>query len=665
MEAATFRAVSAAVPRLRTATLVTAALVMAFGVRVALAWLHLTPLYFPDEYLYTALGRSFAALHGPSVRGATANFPALLQPLLTSLAWRIGSVESAFRAVQVIESAAFTLAAWPAYLLARRIGAGKKLAFAVAAGALLVPDALYAGFVLAEAIAYPLALAAIAAGVSSLAEPRRRSQVLFLVFAALATFARLQLGVVPLCFAIAAVAIGLRERRLRDTLREQWLVFGAIAATGLIVLAAVAVRGLGYYAGARHLHFAPASIGRNLTVLLYAGGWAIMPAAAVGLWVAMARPRSRAQAAFGWLTVSFGGALFFEAAVWGDTQLVQERYVFYLLPLALVAFCVQATQGWPLRRVQALLAAGMLVLSARSPLSSWTAPGADDHSPFLLAVQRVELSHGVATATAIVAALAGLFSVAAALSPWRPRLATPLLLGLALAASAAALAEATSFDYLNSRIKLHVYLPAERSWVDAEHLGSATLVEGAGSHPTDGEEQLFWNRSLRRVALLPYGSPPDRLAATHLQIDGRGTLLVHGQPLRGPVVVDGFGSTVLLQDARVVAAAPNNRLWLPRTDARLRLYVIGRAEAGGGLWRSGRIMYWADRPGVLIVPVSGKDVHVGTHRVRGRATLRLPICARGQWSIDYSATLSGFSGGRLLGGHMGLPRFVAAAHPCG
>jgi hypothetical protein len=663
VEAASVRAVAAAVPRVRTIAL-GGALLLAFAVRVGLAWLHTTPDYFPDEYLYTELGRSFGAFHWASVRGSSAHFPALLQPLVTALAWRIDNIGSAFRTVQLIESAAFTLAAVPAYLLARRTGAGSKLAFAVAAGALLVPDALYSGFVLAEAIAYPLALAAIAAGVSSLAEPRRRTQVLFLVFAALATFARLQLGVVPLCFAAAAIAVGLRERRLRRTLREQSLVFGAIALAGIIVLAGVAARGLGYYAGARHLHFVPASIGRNLTVLLYAGGWATMPAAAVGLWVAVARPRSRAQAAFGWLTAFFGGALFFEAAVWGDTQLIQERYVFYLLPLGLVAFGVQATQGWPLRRVQALVAVGMLVLSARVPLSAWTGPGSDDHSPFLLAVQRLELSHGVAMATGLVAVLAGLFSVAAALGPWRPHLATPLLLGLALAGSAATLAEATSFDYLNSRIKVQAYLPAERSWIDAEQLGPATLLEAAGSHPTDGEEQLFWNRSVRSVALLPVGSPPDRLAATQLRIDARGTLLAHGRPLRGPLVVDGFGSTVLLQDARVVAAAPHDRLWLPRADARLRLYVIGRSESGW-LWRSGRIMYWADRPGLLIVRVRGKDVHVGAHRVRGRATLRLPICARGRWSIGFTATLSGFAGGRLVGGHMGLPHFVAAAHPCG
>src|SRR5204862_7138000 len=137
----------------------------------------------------------------------------------------------------------------------------------------------------------------------------------------------------PLCFAAAAIAVGLRERRLRDVLREQRLVLGAVAAAGLVVVADVAVRGLGYYAGARHLHFAPASLGRNLTVLLYAGGWAVMPAAAVGLWVALARPRPRAQAAFGWLPAFPGPLLLLEPAAGGQTQPVQGPYVFSLLPL--------------------------------------------------------------------------------------------------------------------------------------------------------------------------------------------------------------------------------------------------------------------------------------------------------------------------------------------
>ena len=305
----------------------------------------------------------------------------------------------------------------------------------------------------------------------------------------------------------------------------------------------------------------------------------------------------------------------------------------------------------------------MLVLSVRVPLSAWTGPGTDDHAPFLLAVQRLELSHGVSVATGLVAALAGVFSVAAALGPWRPRLATPLLLALALAGSAAALAGATSFDRLNSRIKLDIYLPASRTWIDDRRLGPATLLEAAGSHPTDGEEQLFWNRSLQHVALLPHGSPPDGLAATELTVDARGTLLAHGQPLRGPLVVDGFASTVVLQDAKVVASAPNDRLWVPRGAARLRLYVIGRS-ADGSLSGRGRISYWADRRGTLEVPVKGNDVRIGSHRVRGTATLRFPICAPGPFSVDFSATLSAFAGGRLAGGHMGRPRFVASRVRC-
>ena len=76
---------------------------------------------------------------------------------MTAPAWRVGDVETAFRLVQAVHAAAFTLAAVPAYLIARRLEVGRGLALAVAAGALLVPDALYAGFVLAEPIAYPLA----------------------------------------------------------------------------------------------------------------------------------------------------------------------------------------------------------------------------------------------------------------------------------------------------------------------------------------------------------------------------------------------------------------------------------------------------------------------------------------------------------------------------
>ena len=61
------RSRASARPWFRTAAL-GGALAAAFAVRLALAWRRETPNYFPDEYLYAALGRSLGSFHGASVR---------------------------------------------------------------------------------------------------------------------------------------------------------------------------------------------------------------------------------------------------------------------------------------------------------------------------------------------------------------------------------------------------------------------------------------------------------------------------------------------------------------------------------------------------------------------------------------------------------------------
>ena len=244
-------------------------------------------------------------------------------------------------------------------------------------------------------------------------------------------------------------------------------------------------------------------------------------------------------------------------------------------------------RGWPLPRVQALLAAGLLLLSARVPLSAWAQPGTDDHSPFLLAVERLQLWFGTSTGDLVVATAAALLSVAAALGPWRPRLATA---GSPRRVDRGRGSVACRRDRARPRELaphlLHRYLPAERSWVDAAHVGHATLVEAAGNRPSDGEEQLFWNRSLRRVAVLPGGSPPDRLASRTSRSTRTACCTTAAGRCTEPLVVDGYASTVELRDARVVASAPRDRLVVPHGVARLRLYVIGRST-DGLLWSRG------------------------------------------------------------------------------
>jgi len=499
--------------------------------------------------------------------------------------------------------------------------------------------------------------------VSALARPRPRTQLLFLLLSGLAAFARVQLAVLPICFVASAVVLGLRERRVRTVLREHRLALAAVGIAGLAVLAAAVGRGLGYYAGARHLHFDLASIAKNGIVLLYAGGWVAAPAAAVGIWIACRRPLSRAENAFGLLTVTVTSALLLEAAIWGDTSLVQERYVFYVLPLMLVGFCVQATHGWPLRRVQAIIALCLLVLSARVALPGWSRPGLSDHAPFLLGFARLEIAVGVTGAAWIVAAASGVLCLVAAIAPQRPKLAEPLLLGLALSAAFASLLGATAFDHLNSLVKRDAYLPSSRSWVDAAALGPATLVEPAHQVRIDGEEQLFWNRSLRRVALLPGAAPPDALAAENLAISSDGTLSSATGPLRGPLVVGDDGSTVRLRDAKRVASSPADTLWLPRGNARLSLYVVGRSD-GGVLWSGGQIRLWSGSAGRLLVTVRGRDVSVGGQHVHGSKTLAFAVCSAGEKVIPFSAALSTLVDGRPTGGRMSLPRFVADENAC-
>ena len=61
-----------------------------FAARFAAALAHSTPLYFPDEYIYGALARSLATSGRLAIRGTSAHFPALLEPLLAAPFWLAG-----------------------------------------------------------------------------------------------------------------------------------------------------------------------------------------------------------------------------------------------------------------------------------------------------------------------------------------------------------------------------------------------------------------------------------------------------------------------------------------------------------------------------------------------------------------------------------------------
>jgi hypothetical protein len=668
---------------------------VSFVVRMVAGWLRAVPALFPDEYTYAALGRSIADSGHPLVRGTAPHFPALLEPIVTAPIWLIGDVGLAYRLVQTLGALAMSLAAVPAFLLARRVGLGPRLALAAAALSVLVPDLVYASFVTSEALAYPLVLTAVYAATRALARPSRRAQLGFVLAAGLAALARTQFGVLPIVFVLAAAGIGLRERRLRAALREQALALGLFAAA----LAAVAVSGpsraVGVYRYLFDFHAGPADLARwaalDAMSLAYAAGWIVVPGALLGLWLSLARPRSRDELAFGAVGALLAGALLLEAGLLQASlplgNEIQERYVFYAVPLIGIWFALYASRGWPLRVPHLALAAALVLVSVRLPLSTYAVASTVDGSPILYAVYwLVDKLGKPGDAAGLVAAAVGLMSAIAVVTSRRPRLATPLTLGLALLAAGTASAGAIAFDVVNTGLARRAYLPADPSWVDRAGVGRVSLLQAFGGARAVSLQELFWNRSIERVLLLPGALPIDRFGESKVVIGDDGSLRVGGRAVAGPVLVDTFGSTVRLQGARLLEEGPTAALWVPdRGDRpRLALYAPGRYH-DGWLADAGGIYVWprvaggrlAGRLSIELTdpPETGRAITLTFRLPKGERIavrvapgaprhVRIPVCATGSWYATYKSDVRGIVGLRAVSVRASAPVFTPGESAC-
>jgi hypothetical protein len=655
---------------------------VSFVVRTIAGWLRAGPVYFPDEYIYSELGRSIAEHGRPLVRGAAAHFPAVLQPLLTAPAWLAHDVETSFRLVQLEGALVMSLAAVPVYLLGRRLDLSAWLSLGAAALTVAVPDMLYAGWVLADPFTYPLALAALAAGVTALAYPSRRSQIAFVAFAGLATLARVQFVVLPACFLLAALALGLRERRLRRIVAEQRLALGLFA----LALVPLALAGpgalLGYYHGVLDLQLSPLGIGKwaaaDAMLVLYSCGWILAPGAIVGLVLAVWRPRSRGELAFGILATLFSLAVLFQAGLYAanGADRIQERYFFYVLPLVFLAFGLFASRGWPHRIPHALLAGALILVSARVPLAGFAASDGRSNSPLLFSAGELEnLVGDTGLASLVIAGLVALLSLTAAALCFRPRRATGVAIGLALGACALSSAGAVAYDHaLSNRVRANV-VPGNPSMVDAAGLGDAALLQSPYGDRGFATEELFWNRSLKSLVLLPAASPTDAFSVRRAQIAGDGSILVAGRALEQPLLVDSYGATTRFRGARELDRTRLYRLVKPTNRPRLALYVPGR-YFDGWLALEGAMRLWPGEVGgkltghlsfSLDLPPSGDPVEVRLRYPGGqrtvsvrpgtRSAVSLAVCSTGPWSMHFSGPFTGSIGPRFVSVRSTEPTF--------
>lgn len=652
-------------PRLALAGIVAAGT----AVHALLGRLVAIPSVFPDEYLYSQLGRSLARGEGLTVRGVPAQFYPVLEPLLTAPMWLFGGIETAYRLVQLENALAWSLTAVPVYLIARRLGVHARLSLGVAAFSVSGPPAMFTAMFLSEPFAYPLALATIAAALAAFDRPSLRAQLLLLALAGLAVFDRLQLAALAPTIGVALVVVGLRERRLAAAIREQALLVGLTAFVALAGIAVALVRGFGYYRLEPHTAGALAGTriaGMSLYVVALGAGVAIVPSALVGLALAVAKPRSRAELAFGAVTLSFAALTLLQSALWGDVVRVQERYLGYLAPLLALAFALRITRRERRLAPELGVAALIAAVAAAVPLNGYAIDGAHYLAPTLYAFAR--LQNDVAASTSAL-----VFALAATALAFAGALARRRALPLAFAATLALLVGAASWSGMLAHDARNKYFPADKQWIDRAQPDGSTLVVVGRAFAQQALATLFWNPSISSVVRVPGGRKIDWLDDPQVAIDATGSL----RGVEGPVVLASpIQTSVTLRDARRVATFSGTTLWRPRKDARLAAIVENRLPDGSTL-ESGSLRVWSGTTRLA----GWVEIRARAPRTLGRATIRLGgerfvvpaggtrmlrvrACGRGPWRGSFKVAPVRVEAGMWRSPLLGMPRYVADPAAC-
>src|SRR5262245_28341480 len=109
------------IARVRPGILLAAVVAASFAVWALVGSFVSSPWIYADELIYSDLARSIAAGGPPSVRGATTYAYGLGYPLVVSPAWVLfRNLDHAYAAARVLNALVMSLAAVPAYFLARR-----------------------------------------------------------------------------------------------------------------------------------------------------------------------------------------------------------------------------------------------------------------------------------------------------------------------------------------------------------------------------------------------------------------------------------------------------------------------------------------------------------------------------------------------------------------
>lgn len=491
---------------------VAVAVLLALGLRVVSPWIMV------DELVYSDMARSFAATGNFLIRGVHANY-GFVYPLLLSPAYKaLGATADVYQWVRVINALLFCSVVAPVYLLARRV-VRPGFAFTAAALSVAVPSAVYIGTLMTENVFYPIFMWLAYALAVALQRPTVRNQLFVLALCALAFLTRAQAVALVAAVVTAPLALAWIERGRPRNLRAWKALYGLVIAAAVLGTVVEAARGrspsqlLGSYSvttsGAtyhvwpslRWILYHVASIDLSLFVL---------PFAALIVLVASARHLDAPLRAFCaaaaplvvWLTLEVG--VF--ASKW--SLRIEERNLFYVTPLFLVALLAWIERGQPRPERAVVAAAGVAAaLPGVIPFLDLMNITAQSDTPFIqpwwyLGEKIVGRGNVTLVVVLVAVALAAAFL-------WLPRRYAPVLPAVVAIGFFSTWLPLELWIHSFPRLGAAAYttgVGAPRSWIDtAVGRGADVTMIYTADNPYRAWENEFWNRSLRRV--YNYGAP--------------------------------------------------------------------------------------------------------------------------------------------------------------
>jgi hypothetical protein len=560
------------------------------------------PWIFPDEVVYSELAKSFAATGHFAVRGepfSVISFGPLYPVVLSPIYRLVAGAPQAYELVKALNAVMISMAAIPAYFLARRL-AGRRNSVIVAGLSVVLPSVIYSTKVMTESLAYPLFLCALLAMFRVLERPTLSRQLAVCVLIGLAALTRMQMIVLLPALVASDLWIAALEARgsgrrlgaaLRSSFRALWLVIWLpVAGTAAVVVLQNRGGSNATVLGTHSPSGTAIDPARVLGSMLYHladlslyVGVAPFAAAAVLFLVPLPTDDRRRVRRFAVVTSLTAVTLLLVTAVYlttlpasqpgADQTRVYDRYVFYVVPLILIAFFGWIERGLPRPRRLALPAAAIAALLPLAlPYSSlltgheWSV---NSSNVALVPWGILKLAAHVSVIPFVLLYASGF---AVAFVRVRASAVRTLVLGLVLNLALVDMAVQIGNTAVAAKAAKYGRAPTA-DWIDRAVGTNAPVVAIWSGRPgwdwrgwyAIWENQIL-NRNVGAVyhvgAAMPYDAP-----GTRLRVHG-GVLSLRGQPFRAEYVLTDRWLPI---QGRPVAADPRTRMVLYRVAGPLRV----------------------------------------------------------------------------------------------